>query len=185
MISREHATDHTEMVTYLEILLVRHAKIPAGILFSIPFFIFSSERLCIVHSDRAACKTSFFTDWPPSSFVTHKKLTTSKHLSQRALWDQSYLWPPGTSHSLGTDPQSAHASSTQTVTQEIRTGCTADRYAPFLITQTEAIDSALAERRDMSTSHRPSAMSCVVLLFDFDKRRRGSSHFLQPDRAYC
>lgn len=127
-----------------------------------------------------------FLHWlAPSSFLTHKTVTTSKHLSQRALWEQPYLWPPGTSPSLGTDPQSAHASSTLTVTQEIRTGCTADHHAPFLITQTEAIDSALAERRDMSTSHRPSAMSCVVLLFDFDKRRRGSSHFLQPDRAYC
>lgn len=110
--------------------------------------------------------------------------TLLKHLSQRALWDQSYLWPPGTSLPFSTDPQSFHASSNLTVTRWSKYVQAAQMtiMLHFLSLRQRPL---IAECRDRSRSHRPSTMGCVVLLFDFDKRRRGSSHFLQPDQAYC
>ena len=73
IISREYATDHTEMVTYLEILLVRHTKFPAGILFPIPssFFHQNSFVLCVQTAQHAV---PVFLHWlTPPSLLTHKR----------------------------------------------------------------------------------------------------------------
>lgn len=134
-----------EMVTYLEYLLVRQTKIPAGTLLRLPAFLLSAELLIIVPSDR----TETLNQRSPliGSITLFRTLKCREYL-YLSLWAWSYLWPPDTILPSGPDSQSfAFIPIADCHTEVISTSCTADHHAPTLITQTEATDSSLAEHR--------------------------------------